>query len=215
MPPQLYSGLFVAEGTSDAPLADIVELLFLQHGVHVNLSRRDFAPLKVAKDVGSRVAASLTLIGNDVDLIVVHRDADNAGHEARLHEIEHAVRSLSTSACLVPVIPVRMTEAWLLLDEAAIRHVAGNPNGRAPLSLPRVRDAEAVADPKSMLAECILTAANVSGRRRDRLAKRFGQSRGQLLERLDLDGPIAELRSWKHLTAQVAKICDHWQDAGG
>lgn len=202
----LHSGVFVAEGTSDAPLADLVELLFLRNGVQLNLSRPDFAPLSVPKDVGSRVGTALALTGADVDLIVVHRDADNAGVEARLGEIENAVRGVGTRAQLVPVVPIRMTEAWLLLDAPAIRHIAGNPNGRASLPLPKPKEAERVADPKAVLADCILTAANVTGRKRDRLARRFGQSRRQLLERLDLDGPVVELRSWKLLVERVAEV---------
>ena len=208
--PTLHSGVFVAEGSSDGPLADIVELLFLRNGVHVNLSRPDFTQLKVSKDVGSRVEASRKLVGTDVDLVVVHRDADNVGHDARLVEIDHAVSRVMDEAQLVPVVPVRMTEAWLLLDEAAIRHVAGNPNGRNRLPLPKRKEAERVADPKALLAECLLTAANVTGRKRDRLAKRFGQSRRQLLERLDPDGPVVELQSWKHLVAVVAKVASAW-----
>ena len=31
------------------------------------------------------------------------------------------------------IVPVRMTEAWLLLDESAIRRVAGRPHGDEPL----------------------------------------------------------------------------------
>ena len=207
-----YSGVFIAEGSSDAPLADIVEQLFLRHSVSVNLSRPDFAPLRVAKDVQSRVAAALRLVGSDVDLIVVHRDADNAGQAARLAEIENGVQGTTTRARIVPVVPVRMTEAWLLLDEQVIRHVAGNPNGRSPLPLPRPREAERIADPKALLAECLLRAANVTGRKRDRLAKRFGQSRRQLLERLDLDGPVRELQGWRQMTAQVSEISAEWQD---
>lgn len=208
--PKTYSGIFVGEGSSDAPLADIVELLFLREGVLVTLSRPDFAALQVPKDVRSRVRAGLKLVGTDVDLIVVHRDADNAGVDLRESEIIRAVSALDTRAALVPVIPVRMTEAWLLLDEPAIRQVAGNPNGRAALTLPKADAVERVADPKTVLHDCILTAACVTGRRRDRLAKRFGQSRRQLLDRLDPDGPVSSLTSWRTLAAHVADVAARW-----
>jgi hypothetical protein len=199
------SGLFVAEGSSDAPLADIVELLFLRRGMPVDLSRPDFALLKVPKDVASRVQAGLRLVGSDVDVIVVHRDADNAGPPMRMAEIEAAVRQVGSNAQVVPVVPVRMTEAWVLLDEQAIRHVAGNPNGRSPLSLPTLKEVERLADPKTLLAECILAAASVTGRRRDRLKKRFDQNRRQLLERLDPEGPVVELEGWKLLEKGVER----------
>jgi hypothetical protein len=200
------SGLFVAEGSSDGPLADIVEFLFLQRGTPVDLSRPDFAPLKVAKDVASRVEVGLRLVGADVDVIVVHRDADTAGVTARNAEIEAAVHQVDSRAQVVPIVPVRMTEAWLLLDEPAIRHVAGNPNGRTPLPLPKPKEVERLADPKALLAECILTAASVTGRRRDRLAKRFNQNRRQLLERLDPEGPVVSLEGWKVLSERVTPV---------
>lgn len=144
-----YSGLFVAEGSSDAPLAELIESLFLERGIEVRLSQPDFSLLgKVDKDVRSRVAAGLRLVGAPVDLIVVHRDADNAGRSARLREITSAIDSLHLDSLLIPVIPVRMTEAWLLLDEATIRLVAGNPMGRMNLALPKRHEVEALADPK-------------------------------------------------------------------
>jgi hypothetical protein len=52
MTDRIYSGLFVAEGSSDAPLADVVETLFFDRGVSLFLSKPDFARLgKVPRDV--------------------------------------------------------------------------------------------------------------------------------------------------------------------
>jgi len=88
-----FSGLFIAEGTSDFPLSDIVELLFFDREVRVHLSRPDFASLDcVAKDVRSRIGAGIKLAGQPVDLIVVHRDADRVG------VLTAALKSLERSA---------------------------------------------------------------------------------------------------------------------
>lgn len=159
------SALFIAEGQSDAPLADIVEVLMLNRGITVQLSTPDFSRLpRVKKDVASRLVAGLSLIGGPVDLVVVHRDADNAGRGARTAEIHEAVASATVTGSVLPVVPVRMTEAWLLLDDAAIRRVAGNPAGRTTLDLPKVHEVERVPDPKQLLRECLLAAADVTGR---------------------------------------------------
>jgi hypothetical protein len=204
-----YSGLFVAEGSSDAPLADIVEALFFDRGIPVFLSKPDFALLgRVPKDVKSRINAGLQLIAGPTDLVVVHRDADNAGHQARLGEILHAAGEIGSKFALVPVIPVRMTEAWLLLDEAAIRQVAGNPNGRTNLNLPNAREVERLADPKEYLRECLLKAADVAGRRREAVSRRFPQHRRQLLERLKPSGPLVSLSGWKMLVAEVDRAVE-------
>ncbi|MVU83410.1 DUF4276 family protein [Nocardia sp. ET3-3] len=201
---KVYPGLFICEGSSDQPLAEIIETLFVERGVDVRLSHPDFSLLpKVAKDVGSRVRAGIELLGGVVDVIVVHRDADNAGPEARRDEIDRAVKSVYSAATTVPVIPVRMTEAWLLLDERAIRRAAGNPRGRNEIQLPGLRRVESVADPKHLLQQCLLQAADCTGRRRDQVSKRFNEHRRQLLRQIDCSGSVTELPSWQQLIADI------------
>ena len=68
----------------------------------------------------------------------------------------------------VCVIPVRMTEAWLLMDEGAVRRAAGNPHGQEALDLPSVGTLEHVSDPKSVLYACLQRASGLSGNRRKR-----------------------------------------------
>lgn len=202
----------MAEGSSDLPLADLVESLFVDRDVMLRLSKPDFSLLdKVPKDVRSRVAAGMKLLRDPIDLVVVHRDSDNVGHKIRRTEIEKAVLEAGVTSSVIPVIPVRMTEAWLLLDEAGIRQVAGNPRGRHDLRLPRAREVEGVADPKQMLQQCLVNAADVAGRRHDRVAKRFFQHRRQLLERLDRKGPVATLPSWGRLIADIDAVVEQWK----
>src|SRR5690606_18674132 len=68
------------------------------------------------------------------DVLVVHRDAERDPVDLRLAEIERARSSARIEGSLVPVVPVRMTEAWLLFDESAIRRAADNPNGTVDLA---------------------------------------------------------------------------------
>ncbi|MEC3974635.1 hypothetical protein [Amycolatopsis sp. H20-H5] len=100
-------------------------------------------------------------------------------------------------------MPIRMTEAWLLLDESSIRQVAGNPRARHPLHLPKLHEIEKLADPKDLLKCALLAASASTGRRREREAQRFNQQRRQLLERLDHDGPIVKLSSWQRLITDI------------
>lgn len=58
-----------------------------------------------------------------------------------------------------------MTEAWLLSDEAAIRHAAGNRSGRQPLDLPELTQLERLPDPKAVLHELLRQASGLQGRR--------------------------------------------------
>jgi hypothetical protein len=115
-------------------------------------------PAKLA----ARVEAALDLY--PCDLLVVHRDAEREDPKSRLREIEEATQGRSVP--VVCAVPVRMTEAWLLFDEAAIRRAAGCPNGNMPLNLPALKMVESVPDPKEVLYEAIRVASNLSGRRR-------------------------------------------------
>ncbi len=60
-----------------------------------------------------------------------------------------------------------MTEAWLLIDEGAIRRAADNPSGTAALDLPEIDRLEEVPDPKEILHRSLLAASEKRGRRRD------------------------------------------------
>jgi hypothetical protein len=201
---QPLSGLFVCEGSSDKPLADIVETLFAERGQALRLSTPDLSTLPhVGKNVRSMLSAGAQLMDAPFPLAVVHRDADNAGWESRREEVERALSGSEIDCKLITVIPITMTEAWLLLDENEIRVVAGNPNGRNNIALPQIHEVEGIADPKSLLKASLLSAASPRGRRRDAVAKRFSQHRRQLLERLDPNGPVTQLSSWRRLVADI------------
>lgn len=203
------SGLYVCEGSSDEPLADIVEFLYAERGRVLRLSRPNFEALRgVRRDVKSKLVAGARLIDAPFDIAVVHRDADRAGWQERRREIERALADSGTVCDLIPVIPVTMTEAWLMLDEQEIREVAGNPNGREVLALPKTHEAERIADPKALLRQCLLQAASTRGRRRQTIASRFSQHRAQLLQRLDIHGPVTQLTSWKMLIADIDRCIE-------
>ncbi len=78
------------------------------------------------------------------DLLLVHRDAEGAPPDDREAEVERALRSANLKVRHVCMVPVRMTEAWLLVDAKAIRAAVGNPNGRADLQLPAPAQVESV-----------------------------------------------------------------------
>jgi hypothetical protein len=98
------------------------------------------------------------------EVLFVHRDAERDPPEQRYQEIDRARHELQ-SVTTVPIVPVRMTEAWLLGDEGAIRTAAGNPNGTGPVAMPRLRDVEQIADPKALLHELIRDAGGLNARR--------------------------------------------------
>ena len=196
--------VFIGEGTSDTPLGQIVASLFDRLGVQVDVITPDFVRLpRVAKDVGARIRASLKLTDNPIDVFIIHRDADSRDCSSRRAEIARALKQIPEAQVHVPVVPIQATESWLLLDERQIRVVAGNPRGRMPLGLPDSSHVESRTEPKRILAQALLLASDSTGRRKDRVSKRFSEHRRTLLSRLDLDGPITQLSSFQRLLRDV------------
>ena len=189
--------LFLGEGTSDGGIAGHVRRIATEQGFDVVITDplTDRLPPPPRKTIQGKLQAIKDL-GGEYDLLVVHRDADRDGRLHRLDEITKAVTQVMPSVAYVPVIPIRMTEAWLLLDEKSIRLVAGNPNGRKTLNLPAASRAESVPDPKELLRTALVRASELSGRRLDKFKARFNSHRHQLLERIEPDGPINQVRSW-------------------
>jgi len=202
---------FLGEGTSDNGIAPHIERLAAERGIRSSVTVPDFARLgsKVGHSVPEKLCA-LRGFGDEYDLVVVHRDADNAGYEARADEISQVILAEWAEVEHVPAIPVRMLEAWLLLDEQAIRQVAENPNGRMTLELPKVAAVERIADPKNLLKEILAKASGLSGRRFDQFQRRFPQHRLRLLELLDPHGAVLALPSWERFIGDLDAAFGAW-----
>ncbi|MBN2128116.1 MAG: hypothetical protein JW741_01415 [Sedimentisphaerales bacterium] len=162
----------LSDGPSDRALMPILTWLLCEH-LPARAVQPDWPDLRRLPDppkkVSARIQAALEL--SPCDLLFVHRDAEIASIDDRRTEIRNALteaRSGVTMPLGIAVIPVRMTEAWLLIDARAIREAAGNPNGTIQLDLPSLRDIESIADPKSLLHNLILEATELSARRKRR-----------------------------------------------
>lgn len=199
-----FRGIFLADGPSDLPLRDHLERLCLECGGHVEVSPIDPERLVgTGRSVEQRLRFLLTQ-GAKFDIAFVHRDAEAQDPAQRRAEIASGASSAGlVGTPVVPIVPVRMTEAWLLLDEAGIRRIAARPNGQAQLGLPKWHEAESIADPKQRLETALLLASETSGRRRARFARDFGRHRSLLLQRLDPNGPVAQHSAWKQLRVDV------------
>ncbi|NLF06894.1 MAG: DUF4276 family protein [Pirellulaceae bacterium] len=137
------------------------------------------------------------------DLLFIHRDAEKSDASVRYEEIRSGVREAGIRVPYVPVMPVRMTEAWLLLNEQALRSAAGNPNGRADIGLP-VSSPEDMPDPKGFLHNALRTASELKGRRlRDFKVVRASH---RVAEYIDDYSLIRTLPSFARLEEQIAKV---------
>lgn len=159
----------LSDGPADKALVPILTWLLRQHVPNLPIQPRwaDLRRLpRPPRELRGRIQESMHLF--PCDLLFVHRDAETASLDDRLNEIRQAVADASVDdeiTDFICVVPVRMTEAWLLFDIDAIRQAAGNPNGTVPLQLPRLSDIESLPDPKRVLHKALRTATERSGRR--------------------------------------------------
>ena len=156
---------FIADGSSDLPIAGHLAALCLERGAAAVVTPVDRSLLGAS---GSTVKGRLAYLVDQspgLDPIFVHRDAEAQSPDQRRREIADAASDLGAPVPVVPVVPVRMTEAWLLLDEAAIRSVADKPRGKAKLTMPKASEVESLPDPKDLLKRLLLEASETRGRR--------------------------------------------------
>lgn len=153
----------VSEGSTDKRLLPILTWLIQQHStLSIAATWADLSiPGAVRTTLADRIRSAVDLY--PCDLLCVHRDADNQTRAQRVAEIE-AAWQVSLAVPRVAVVPIRMQETWLLLDESAIRRAAGRPSGRNPLGLPPRSVIETHANPKQTLQRALEAASGLSGR---------------------------------------------------
>lgn len=194
--PKNISATLLADGSSDhAVLIPLLTLLLDEHSsIPFRISSAE--SLRVGLSLEQRIPAALALY--PCDLLFVHRDAEGLPSEARKREIDEAVARMGkregVSVPHVCIVPVRMTEAWLLCDEDALRTAVGNPAGRSALSLPAPGRLERV-DAKDALFRALEAAADLGARRtRHFLPQQF---RHRVAESLSSVAPLRALPSFQ------------------
>jgi class 3 adenylate cyclase len=194
-----FAATLVAEGSSDQALVPLVEFVLDEHCdvPHVTTFAGDLpnGPLH------ERISRALAL--HPCNLLFVHRDADRASVALRDEEIR-AAALLAQAPGTVCVIPVRMTEAWLLVDQAAIRRASGNTTDTASLGIPPIARLEALADPKQVLFAALEKASELGPHR----LRRFDRHRARRQVSGFMDDPslLRALPSFAHFESQVRQV---------
>jgi hypothetical protein len=199
------------DGSSDRVLLRHLEwILRRELGPHVAIQPQwaDLRSLRKGPDnLAEKVRLSLELY--PCDLLFVHRDAEASDPLPRYSEIERAVTVAGISKPFVPIVPVRMTEAWLLFDERAIRRAAGNPNGCMPLDL-LSKDPESIIDPKTVLHDTLKKASGLKGRRLRNF--RSNEAVHRVAEYIDDFTPLQDLNAFQTLRKQIVAELKSWSE---
>jgi hypothetical protein len=198
----------ISDGPSDQALIPILNWVLRKTG-DVKRIQAEWADLgrlpKPPKGLRERILCAIDLF--PCDLLFVHRDAERQEPKTRHEEILSAVQEASLQGFITPavcVVPVQMTEAWLLFNEGAIRRAAGNPNGKNPLKLPELSDIEQITDPKEFLFQVLREASGLTGRR----LKKFnpGQSRIRITELIADFSPLQVLPAFQNLEEKILAL---------
>lgn len=196
---KILTATLVADGTSDRMLLPIVQFLLDEwspcpHRLLFAEGLHD-GPLK------NRIPRAMQLY--PCDLLFVHRDAEGGAVDAREKEVRDAAEQVEDLPSHICLVPVRMTESWLLLDEHAIRSAAGNPRGATPLQLPAAKAIENLADPKTRLFDALTAASDRTGRRRRKFYPEAARHRVAEL----LHAPsLRQLPSFNHAEQQIRRF---------
>jgi hypothetical protein len=189
----------LCDGPTDRALIPIINWVIGENLLPANRSFVDqLADLRVLphppRKLAERVAQAVEQLPGD--LLFVHRDAERQPLDTRVAEIEEAAQAAACSS-YVPVVPVRMTEAWLLIDVGAVRLAADNPNGEAALDLPAHTDLETISDPKALLHNSLLLASEKSGRRRQQFKSALSTRSVRVSEYIDDFSPLRSLLAFR------------------
>ncbi len=162
----------LSDGSSDKALIPIINwtLHQLWPALLIQGNWADLSQLKLPpKQLSERIRKALELY--PCDLLFIHRDSEREALISRKTEINEALEEIHIrrkNLFSVSIIPVRMMEAWLLIDEQAIKTAAGNPNSRYQVDLPSHRKLEKLPNPKEVLRNHLRQASGLSGRQLDK-----------------------------------------------
>jgi len=206
----------LSDGPTDKALMPILKWLLQQRLVNVPIQSHwaDLSRLRrPPRELYEKIRTSIDLY--PCDLLFIHRDGESVSLDDRLTEIREAIDKACVGKRLPPcigVVPVRMTEAWLLFDIDAIREAAGNPSGKMRLDLPLLQRIEDLPDPKTRLHTLILEATERGAHRKSRFDVNVAVQR--IPEYIEDFSPLRALPAFSSLENRVtATINNHgWCD---
>ena len=209
MEPSTKRFTLLAEGPSDESLLPILLWLWRQHRPTDELIEAQFVDPGYINIASRRLVDQLKPACDlyPCDVLFIHRDADRESPDTRANQISNSIKDAFTNELApraVCVIPVRMTEAWLLFHEPALRKAADDPNGQQPLDLPKFSQIERLPNPKHTLRELLRAASGLPPHRLKRFrADRAARLVSQFIEDFS---PLRKLNAFRRLEEKFAEL---------
>lgn len=181
MPIQLYIG-FTVEGTTDTRfLTQVIQNVFEETALdcRTDVVIEDVRLVEVPKTefIETMLTASRQAVKEyGMSVLCIHADSDARDianvMEFKFTPFAEALNQLADDEyckAIVPVIPIQMTEAWMMADKELLK-IKIAAQGKRDIDLGLERSPEAYADPKQAIVDAIRIAqAEKTKRRRNEL----------------------------------------------
>lgn len=183
----------VADGGTDRLLVPVIQWAIHRLDPDVEILEPEFR-----KRRGS-IEESIGACSSGAMIVFVHRDSENLTLHDRLQEFEAVAREK-----VVPVVPVQMSEAWILFDGPAVAKAAGSRTADVPV--PRTTEIESIGNPKERLDELLfLAAGEPTGRRGRNFRRSLAQRRVSVAEYIVDYSPLESVPAFRSFQGTLAE----------
>ena len=192
----------ISDGSSDRLLIHPIDWIFKSKGIESKGERIDFGLSGLyPKTIAEKIEMAI-IIHPNLEFLFIHRDAEKQSIDIRIQEIESellktAIENIET----IKIIPIRMSEAWLLIDEKALRKAAGKPSGKIKIQLPQTKKLESLANPKDLLKTALENASEYSGRKKAQFD--FNEARQLVSQYIEDFSELRQLSAFQRLEADI------------
>jgi hypothetical protein len=173
---------YTTEGNTDVRfLSSIILRTFIEVGPECKKDIEIIEPIVfVEKEKGTDFITQMLAVSdkaneNGVMVLCIHVDADDVNDDlvfrTKINPVLESIKKSDKNLCktIVPVVPVQMTEAWMLADKELLKEEIGTYKSDKELGMDRLP--ESSADPKSIINNAIIISrADMVRRRRKDLS---------------------------------------------
>lgn len=201
----------IADGSSDMTLLRIIK--WSLDNLYPKLPNDgSFADFRNIQEPPKRLADKVRTakLYYPFDILFVHRDAESTNSRLiaqRCQEVNAELQEedIDKTICIVPI---KMMETWLLIDEVAIKKAAENRNYRGIINLPSLRILERESQPKELLHALLREASGKKGRN----LKKFNIDKAVHLvaENIEDFSPLRNLVAFQAFEDELKKVVDKY-----
>jgi hypothetical protein len=172
--PQLLIGLYTEGSTDIRFLESIIKRSFeeISFECQGELEILDIQTIKINKSSFTNDVINASRQGVDnfgIMVLCIHADADDSSdnnvYEYKINPAMEEIKNNDEDICkiIVPLVPVQMTEAWMLADKELLKKEIGTNKDDAELDI--YKNPEQYADPKETIQNAIRIANHERGKR--------------------------------------------------